>query len=92
MNATAFGYQPKTRPGQDIVERDGSVRPIEDTGFRMKPQVTKPYIRQPNPPEKPLVDIETVHEDDIIEKESTGIRGINYITVDAARARARQLR
>ena len=90
MNSPAFGYTPKTRPGHDQVERDGSVRPVEDTGFRFKPRETKPCVRIPNPPEKPLVDIETVHEADITKRESTGIRGIDYITINADAARARQ--
>jgi hypothetical protein len=69
---------------------DGSVSPTVDTGFRMPPTEPFTYTPRPNPPTKELWDIDTVHEDDITSKESTGIRGINFITIDVAKARARK--
>ena len=69
---------------------DGSVRPTIDTGYRFHGEPAKPYIRRENPPTKELWSINTVHEDDIKSKESTGIRGINFITIDVQKAQRRK--
>ena len=67
---------------------DGSIMPTMDTGFRMKPTVPFVYIPKPNPPTQVLFD--HVHEEDISKRTpARGLRGVFYITVDAAKAEAR---
>ena len=64
------------------------IRPTEDTGFRM-PSIA-PFIYKPrrNPPTKSLLD--HVHSEDIATREeSPGLRGVFYITINEAAARAR---
>jgi hypothetical protein len=73
-----------------VVERDGSVRPFIDTGFRMGPTEPDPYMPRPNPPTMRLYD--HVHADDIATREeSRGLRGVFYITVDSDAVEDRML-
>lgn len=78
------------QPRLDVIAEDGSVSPVEDTGFRMTPTAPPSYTPRPNPPTKEIWEIETVHEDDITSKTSSGIRGLNYITIDTAKAKQRR--
>jgi hypothetical protein len=70
-----------------VTSKDGSVYPLDDTGFRMAPQEPFSYVPRPNPPVKRMLDY--VHVDDIVTRSETGLRGITYITInqDAADAR-----
>src|SRR5271157_5476690 len=78
-----------TRPGRDIVNKDGSISPEQDTGFRMLPVEPVAYIRRKNPVTIKLWGIDSVHSDDIVNVESTGIWGINYITLNLKKITAR---
>lgn len=74
----------------DTVDPDGGIRPMEDTGFRMRTSEPFFYFPQPNPPQKKIWDIQTVHVDDIATRRQTSIRGIDYITINIDGALARQ--
>ena len=71
------------RPGEDVVDNEGAIRPLEDNGFRMSP--TEPYagiVFPSNPPTKELYGVDHVHVDDIATRESAGLRGVDYITIN----------
>jgi hypothetical protein len=91
VNAPTFGYVlgPR-RPGHDVVTRDGSVKPLEDTGFRARPTEPFIYVPRENPVKQAIWDIDTVNEGDITERIPTRLRGVNHITINAETARQRR--
>jgi len=70
-----------------LTEHDGSVRPLADTGFRMKSTEPFVYTPKPNPPTQRFIDY--VNEGDIATRKETRLRGIFHITVDEQKAEAR---
>jgi hypothetical protein len=90
MNAPTLATWGSQRPGHDVVERDGSVRPLEDTGFRAQPTEPFTYVPRENPVKKSIWDIDTVNEGDITSRTLTRLRGVNYITINTEKARQRR--
>ena len=77
-------------PRQDVIESDGSVRPYNDTGFRMPPTESTTYSPRPNPPQ--LRTIDCLHMDDVkTTTPSSRLRGVNYITIDFDKVNQRHL-
>jgi hypothetical protein len=77
-------------PRQDVTESDGSVRPYNDTGFRMPPTESTTYSPRPNPPQPRTIDC--LHMDDVkTTTPSSRLRGVNYITIDFDKVNQRHL-
>lgn len=77
-------------PRQDVIESDGSVRPYNDTGFRMLPTESTTYSPRPNPPQPRTIDC--LHMDDVkTTTPSSRLRGVNYITIDFDKVNQRHL-